>query len=66
MDGMAALEANDKSVRMEEVVSQKAVRTSQPTVARNAPCPCGSGEKYKRCCGKGAPPQIHLPREVAC
>jgi len=19
---------------------------------RNAPCPCGSGEKYKRCCGK--------------
>jgi preprotein translocase subunit SecA len=21
-------------------------------VARNAPCPCGSGEKYKRCHGK--------------
>jgi len=21
-------------------------------VARNAPCPCGSGRKYKRCCGK--------------
>ena len=20
--------------------------------ARNAPCPCGSGKKYKRCCGK--------------
>jgi hypothetical protein len=20
-------------------------------VARNAPCPCGSGRKYKRCCG---------------
>src|SRR5215469_6184595 len=20
-------------------------------IARNAPCPCGSGEKYKRCCG---------------
>ena len=20
-------------------------------VARNAPCPCGSGNKYKRCCG---------------
>ncbi|MFQ5600072.1 MAG: SEC-C metal-binding domain-containing protein [Candidatus Krumholzibacteriia bacterium] len=19
---------------------------------RNAPCPCGSGRKYKRCCGK--------------
>jgi uncharacterized protein YecA (UPF0149 family) len=20
-------------------------------VGRNAPCPCGSGRKYKRCCG---------------
>lgn len=20
------------------------------TVGRNAPCPCGSGKKYKRCC----------------
>ncbi len=23
-------------------------------VGRNEPCPCGSGKKYKRCCGKGA------------
>jgi tetratricopeptide (TPR) repeat protein len=23
-------------------------------VSRNAPCPCGSGEKYKRCCGASA------------
>jgi hypothetical protein len=22
-----------------------------PVVARNAPCPCGSGKKYKKCCG---------------
>lgn len=21
-------------------------------IGRNAPCPCGSGRKYKRCCGK--------------
>ena len=27
------------------------VRT-HPTVGRNAPCPCGSGKKYKKCCGK--------------
>lgn len=25
---------------------------SQPKVARNAPCPCGSGRKYKKCCGR--------------
>ena len=24
----------------------------QKKVGRNAPCPCGSGKKYKRCCGK--------------
>jgi len=23
----------------------------QPTPSRNAPCPCGSGKKFKRCCG---------------
>ena len=22
------------------------------TVGRNDPCPCGSGKKYKHCCGK--------------
>ncbi len=21
-------------------------------IGRNAPCPCGSGKKYKNCCGK--------------
>jgi hypothetical protein len=30
-----------------------------PAVPRNAPCPCGSGEKYKRCCGKDAPPVLN-------
>ncbi|MBS1254849.1 MAG: Protein translocase subunit SecA [Deltaproteobacteria bacterium] len=24
---------------------------AQPTIGRNAPCPCGSGKKYKKCCG---------------
>jgi uncharacterized protein YecA (UPF0149 family) len=25
--------------------------TKYPGTARNAPCPCNSGKKYKRCCG---------------
>jgi hypothetical protein len=25
---------------------------AHPKVARNAPCPCGSGRKYKKCCGR--------------
>ncbi len=25
----------------------------EPKVGRNDPCPCGSGKKYKKCCGRG-------------
>jgi preprotein translocase subunit SecA len=28
------------------------VQSSQSKVGRNDPCPCGSGKKYKKCCGK--------------
>ena len=28
-------------------------RREAPKVGRNEPCPCGSGKKYKRCCGAG-------------
>ena len=28
-------------------------RREAPKVGRNDPCPCGSGKKYKKCCGKG-------------
>ena len=26
-------------------------RSNTPKIGRNDPCPCGSGKKYKRCCG---------------
>ena len=29
-----------------------AVRRSVPRVGRNEPCPCGSGKKFKQCCGR--------------
>lgn len=29
-----------------------------PQIPRGAPCPCKSGEKFKRCCGKNAPPVL--------
>ena len=31
---------------------QKPIVNSGPKVGRNDPCPCGSGKKYKQCCGK--------------
>ena len=27
-------------------------REGVPKIGRNDPCPCGSGRKYKRCCGR--------------
>lgn len=34
-----------------QIVPETYVR-SAPKVGRNDPCPCGSGKKYKFCCGK--------------
>ena len=35
----------------EAIAKAKPIRTG-PKVGRNDPCPCGSGKKYKNCCGK--------------
>jgi preprotein translocase subunit SecA len=32
--------------------TKKPIKRSQKKVGRNAPCPCGSGKKYKKCCGR--------------
>jgi hypothetical protein len=31
---------------------QEPIRRGQPKVGRNDPCPCGSGKKFKKCCGR--------------
>jgi preprotein translocase subunit SecA len=36
-------------------VAQEAVKNSDRKIARNEDCPCGSGLKYKHCCGKSGP-----------
>src|SRR3954470_19562107 len=38
----------------EEVTIDLPVRRSLPKVGRNEPCPCGSGKKFKNCCGRTA------------
>ncbi|MBR3002135.1 MAG: preprotein translocase subunit SecA [Clostridia bacterium] len=30
----------------------RTVRNEEPKIGRNDPCPCGSGKKYKNCCGR--------------
>ena len=41
-------------------VLQKEQKIQSHPVGRNTPCPCKSGQKYKRCCGKGAAPIYNL------
>jgi len=47
-------ELNESEVEAEQNSpdSVKPVLRSAPKVGRNSPCPCGSGKKYKQCCGK--------------
>lgn len=33
-------------------IGQQTVVNKEPKVGRNDPCPCGSGKKYKKCCGR--------------
>jgi len=35
----------------EPATKKNPVKRAQKKVGRNAPCPCGSGKKYKKCCG---------------
>ena len=35
-----------------KVVLPKTQAHESPKVGRNEPCPCGSGKKYKKCCGQ--------------
>nr|WP_320191720.1 preprotein translocase subunit SecA [uncultured Desulfobacter sp.] len=40
------------SSHADESASKQPVRRSSEKVQRNEPCPCGSGKKYKKCCGQ--------------
>ena len=47
----ASLE-NINGLDNDTVNSKEPVKNEGPKVGRNDPCPCGSGKKYKNCCGK--------------
>ena len=36
------------------VYEREVAKAMQPKVGRNDPCPCGSGKKFKKCCGAAA------------
>ena len=50
------LDETDKLNKLSEEYAKSRIRsflsqTGQNKVGRNQPCPCGSGKKYKQCCG---------------
>ena len=47
-DGACDLESGTKP----DDLPRWATRAPLPKVDRNGPCPCGSGKKFKKCCGK--------------
>ena len=48
---LQALNSLDNGEKM-KVEEHKPVVNDGPKVGRNDPCPCGSGKKYKNCCGR--------------
>ena len=48
----SAIELVDGKISPKEGGIDKTIRNEEPKVGRNDPCPCGSGKKYKNCCGK--------------
>jgi len=49
-----AINLVDGNISEKEGGMNKTIVNEGPKVGRNDPCPCGSGKKYKNCCGKNA------------
>ena len=45
------MELNRGAAGVEGARERKPIKRAEDKVGRNAPCPCGSGLKYKKCCG---------------
>ena len=54
-DEKRAQEALMRLNMSDEDSEERIAGTSEKKIARNDPCPCGSGKKYKQCCGKSGP-----------
>ena len=39
-------------INLEILLNPVKTRITEKNVGRNEPCPCGSGKKYKKCCGE--------------
>lgn len=44
--------SNEKRKEIQKQYRESAIVRNENKIGRNDPCPCGSGKKYKKCCGK--------------
>jgi preprotein translocase subunit SecA len=52
MEARAAREQEMIMSRGGDGTLSKTIKRDEKKVGRNDPCPCGSGKKYKKCCGE--------------
>ena len=52
LDSINIVSENKQQVPQTSDVKRTPVVNQEPKVGRNEPCPCGSGKKYKNCCGR--------------
>ena len=56
LDELTTARGEEMNTLNEKLTKRSATPTtkkrSEEKIGRNAPCPCGSGKKYKKCCGK--------------
>jgi SWIM/SEC-C metal-binding protein len=45
-------EKPEDTTDLERLLNPQQPVTAEKKVGRNEPCPCGSGKKYKKCCGQ--------------
>ena len=50
LQSIRSVDGGQSTIQSSDV--NRTVRREEPKVGRNDPCPCGSGKKYKNCCGK--------------
>ena len=52
LPGWEGILSAEKRKEIEKAYKKTKTVVKENKVGRNDPCPCGSGKKYKKCCGK--------------
>jgi AcrR family transcriptional regulator len=69
VDTLAEIKTDYDAMRMSEALQKAKQKQEEPpaaeSIARSAPCPCGSGNKYKRCCGRSSAGKFTPPGKAA-